>query len=182
MAMTRSSTRSQAIAWFDLDGVGRSPSRFDFAKLNNLNGHYLRAADNGRLVAMVTPRIEEKLGSALSPAGLARLAAGMDGLKARAETLVQLAESALFYLRARPIPIDEKAAKQLNPEARQLLAALAGELDGVAWEPPALEAVVRSFAEKRGVKLGQVAQPFFSKFRVPRMSELNSIHSPKPTT
>jgi glutamyl-tRNA synthetase len=150
---------SQAIAWFDLDGVGRSPSRFDFAKLNNLNGHYLRAADNGRLVAMVTPRIEEKLGSALSPAGLARLAAGMDGLKARAETLVQLAESALFYLRARPIPIDEKAAKQLNPEARQLLAALAGELDGVAWEPPALEAVVRSFAEKRGVKLGQVAQP-----------------------
>jgi glutamyl-tRNA synthetase len=150
---------AQAIAWFDLDGVGRSPSRFDFAKLNNLNGHYLRAADNGRLVALIKPRLEEKLGSALSPAALSRLAAGMDGLKARAETLVQLADSALFYLRARPIPMDEKAAKQLTPEARQLLADLAPALDGVAWEAPALEALVRDFAETRKVKLGQIAQP-----------------------
>ena len=150
---------AQAIAWFDLDGVGRSPSRFDFAKLNNLNGHYLRAADNGRLVALIKPRIEEKLGLHLSPAALTRLAAGMDGLKARAETLVQLADSALFYLRPRPIPMDEKAAKQLTPEARQLLADLAGALDGVAWEALALEALVRNFAETRKVKLGQIAQP-----------------------
>ncbi len=150
---------AQAIAWFDLDGVGRSPSRFDFAKLNNLNGHYLRAADNGRLVELIKPRLEEKLGLPLSPAALSRLAAGMDGLKARAETLVQLADSALFYLRARPIPMDEKAAKQLTPEARQLLADLAAALDGVAWEAPALEALVRDFAETRKVKLGQIAQP-----------------------
>jgi len=150
---------AQAIAWFDLDGVGRSPSRFDFAKLNNLNGHYLRAADNGRLVELVTPRLEEKLGLPLSPAALSRLAAGMDGLKARAETLAQLADGALFYLRARPIPMDEKAAKQLTPEARQLLADLAPALDGVAWEAPALEALVRDFAETRKVKLGQIAQP-----------------------
>jgi len=150
---------AQAIAWFDLDGVGRSPSRFDFAKLNNLNGHYLRAADNGRLVALIKPRLEEKLGLPLSPAALSRLAAGMDGLKARAETLAQLADGALFYLRARPIPMDEKAAKQLTPEARQLLADLAPALDGVAWEAPALEALVRDFAETRKVKLGQIAQP-----------------------
>ncbi len=150
---------AQAIAWFDLDGVGRSPSRFDFAKLNNLNGHYLRAADNVRLVELIKPRLEEKLGLPLSPAALTRLAAGMDGLKARAETLVQLADSALFYLRARPIPMDEKAAKQLTPEARQLLADLAAALDGVAWEAPALEALVRDFAETRKVKLGQIAQP-----------------------
>ncbi len=83
----------------------------------------------------------------------------MDGLKARAETLVQLADSAMFYVRPRPIPMDEKAGKQLTPEARKLLGDLAGELDGMAWEAPTLEALVRGFAEKRQVKLGQVAQP-----------------------
>ncbi|HEY2890661.1 MAG TPA: glutamate--tRNA ligase [Dongiaceae bacterium] len=150
---------AQAIAWFDLDGVGRSPSRFDFAKLNNLNGHYMRIADNARLVALVRPRIETLLGCPLDHAVLARLGAGMDGLKARAETLVQLADSAMFYVRSRPIPMDDKAAKQLTPEARDLLGHLAGELDGVSWEAPALEALVRGFAENRQVKLGQVAQP-----------------------
>jgi glutamyl-tRNA synthetase len=150
---------AQAIAWFDLDGVGRSPSRFDFAKLNNLNGHYLRVADNARLVALARARIETQLGRKLDEGALARLGAGMDGLKARAETLVQLADSAMFYVRSRPIPMDEKAAKQLTPEARQLLGDLAGELDGTTWEAPALEALVRGFAEKRQVKLGQVAQP-----------------------
>ena len=150
---------AQAIAWFDLDGVGRSPSRFDFAKLNNLNGHYLRAADDARLVALIRPRIEKLLGRSLDGTELARLGAGMNGLKARAETLAQLADSAMFYVRPRPIAMDEKAAKQLSPEARQLLGDLAGALDGVAWEAPALEALVRGFAEKRQAKLGQVAQP-----------------------
>jgi glutamyl-tRNA synthetase len=150
---------AQAIAWFDLDGVGRSPSRFDFAKLNNLNGHYLRGADNARLVALIRPRVETTLGSKLDDAALARLMAGMDGLKARAETLVQLADSAMFYVRSRPIPMDDKVAKQLTPEARKLLGDLAGELDGVSWEAAALEALVRGFAEKRKAKLGQVAQP-----------------------
>jgi glutamyl-tRNA synthetase len=150
---------AQAIAWFDLDGVGRSPSRFDFAKLNNLNGHYLRIADNARLVALVRPRLETLSGRSLDSAALARLGTGMDGLKARAETLVQLADSAMFYVRSRPIPMDDKAAKQLTPEARDLLGHLAGELAGVTWEAPALEALVRGFAEKRQVKLGQVAQP-----------------------
>jgi len=149
---------AQAIAWFDLENVGRSPSRFDFAKLNNLNGHYLRGADNARLLALVRPRIETLLGSKLDDAALARLGAGMDGLKARAETIVQLADSAMFYVRSRPIPLDDKVARQLTPEARQLLGDLAGELDGTAWEAPALEALVRGFAEKRQVKLGQVAQ------------------------
>ena len=150
---------AQAIAWFDLDGVGRSPSRFDFAKLNNLNGHYLRAAGNPRLVDLVRPRIEKRLGRTVDSEGAARLVAGMEGLKARAETLEQLADGAMFYVRPRPLVMDEKATKQLTPEARQLLGDLAGELDGVAWETSALEALVRGFAEKRQVKLGNVAQP-----------------------
>ena len=150
---------AQAIAWFDLDGVGRSPSRFDFAKLNNLNGHYVRAADNARLLELVRPRIEAKLGRMIDTEGAARLMAGMDGLKARAETLEQLADSALFYVRERPLPMDEKAAKQLTPEARKLLFDLGNEVDGSAWDAPTLEALVRGFAEKHEVKLGQVAQP-----------------------
>jgi glutamyl-tRNA synthetase len=150
---------AQAIAWFDLDGVGRSPSRFDFAKLNNLNGHYLRGADNARLLELVRPRIEAKLGRMIDTEGAARLVAGMDGLKARAETLQQLAEAALFYVRERPVPMDEKAGKQLTPEACKLLSELAGEIDGAPWDPATLEGLVRGFAEKRQVKLGQVAQP-----------------------
>ena len=91
--------------------------------------------------------------------GGARLAAGMDGLKARAETIEQLADSALFYVRERPLPMDEKAAKQLTAEARKLLFDLGNEIDAAAWDAPSLEALVRGFAEKRQVKLGQVAQP-----------------------
>jgi glutamyl-tRNA synthetase len=150
---------AQAIAWFDLDGVGRSPSRFDFAKLNNVNGHYLRASDDGRLVDLVRPRIEKRLARVLDETALARIAAGMAGLKARAETLEQLADNALFYVRLRPISIDDKAAKLLVPAARALVGELAAELAAGPWSADDLEAAVRRFAEARDLKLGQVAQP-----------------------
>jgi glutamyl-tRNA synthetase len=150
---------AQAIAWFDLDGVGRSPARFDYAKLNNLNAHYLRATADERLVELVRPRVEKHLGRTLENELLGRLRAGMAGLKARAETLEQLAESALFYVRPRPIPIDEKSDRQLTPEARQWLADLAKDLGPVEWQGADLEAAVRGFAEARGLKLGQIAQP-----------------------
>jgi glutamyl-tRNA synthetase len=150
---------AQAIAWFDLDGVGRSPSRFDYAKLNNLNAHYIRAADNARLAELATPRAEKRLGGPLDGEAARRLLAGMDGLKARAETLEQLADNALFYLRPRPIPLNEKATKQLTPEARKLLGELAESLGSGDWQAERLETQVREFAEGRGLKLGQVAQP-----------------------
>ncbi len=150
---------AQAIAWFGLSGVGRSPSRFDFTKLNNLNAHYLRAAGNARLVELVKPRVEMRLGKPLDEEATNRLVAGMDGLKARAETLEQMADGAMFYVRARPIPIDGKANGQLTPEARKLLGELAEELAKVDWHPQGLEVAVRSFAETRGLNLGQIAQP-----------------------
>jgi glutamyl-tRNA synthetase len=90
---------TQAIAWFDLDAVGRSASRFDTAKLDNLNGHYMRAADNERLVALILPRIEAALGYAVDATGKGRLLRGMNGLKQRARTLVELADSAIESLR-----------------------------------------------------------------------------------
>ncbi|HEX9707184.1 MAG TPA: glutamate--tRNA ligase, partial [Steroidobacteraceae bacterium] len=104
---------AQAIAWFDLDAVGKSASRFDFAKLENLNGHYLREAASARLVDEVAPRLEKQLGRPLTALARSRLAAGMDGLKARAKNLVELAENAVFYVIDRPLP--------LNPKAEQIL-------------------------------------------------------------
>ena len=150
---------AQAVTWFDLGGVGRSPSRFDFVKLNNLNAHYIRATDNARLVDLAKPRVEKRLGKPLDSEAARRLTQGMDGLKARAETLEQLAESAMFYVRPRPIPMDDKAGKQLTSEARAHLAELTKELDKAEWKLEALEATVRALAEAKGLKLGQIAHP-----------------------
>jgi len=150
----------QAIEWFDLDGVGRSPSRFDFAKLDNLNGHYIRAADDARLVAQVLPRLEKRLGHAVDDTGTARLLAGMTGLKERAKTLEQLADNALFYVRRRPLPIDAKAAALLTPDARQALGRAVAALTSVEpWDVTAIETAVRGFAAAENLKLGQIAQP-----------------------
>jgi glutamyl-tRNA synthetase len=146
----------QAIKWFDLDGVGRAPSRFDFAKLDNLNGHYLRQADDGHLAVEVAKR----LGVAGDAAAVARLKAGMAGLKARAKTLKELAENAKLYTVARPLTLDDKARAQMTPDARSILAALRTDLGGAAgWSAPDLEAMARTLAETKGIKLGLVAQP-----------------------
>jgi glutamyl-tRNA synthetase len=149
---------AQAIEWFDLGAIGRAPARFDFAKLGNLNGHYLRLIDDARLATLVAPFVERALERALSEPELKRLEAGMPGLKPRAKTLVELAEIAHFYVAHRPIPIDDKAKALLAP-AKQLLGELAANLRDVAWNAPALEAAVRGFAETRGLKLGAAAQP-----------------------
>ena len=150
----------QAIAWFDLDAVGRSASRFDTAKLDNVNAHYLRAADNERLVALILPRIEENLGHSVDATGKSHLLRGMNGLKLRARTLVELADSAMIYVRSRPLELDQKAQAVLTPEARQTLSANLSVLQNVTvWRAPELEQADRTFAEQRGLKLGQVAQP-----------------------
>jgi glutamyl-tRNA synthetase len=146
----------QAIRWFDLDGVGRSPSRFDFAKLDNLNGHYLRQADDTRLATDVTRR----LGVAPDAAIERRLIAGMPGLKARAKTLKELAENARFYTLNRPLAPDGKARALLTGDAAKLLAALRARLAAApSWISADLESEARAFAEANAIKLGQVAQP-----------------------
>jgi glutamyl-tRNA synthetase len=150
----------QAIAWFDIKDVGRSSARFDFAKLDSLNSHYLRQADNAHLVSLVRPFLAKLVGAAPDAAGEARLLRGMDGLKQRARTLADLAASSALYVRPRPIPIDAKAAAILNTDARARLARLMPRLEALdRWNQAALEAAVRSFAESEGVKLGEVAQP-----------------------
>ncbi|HVG81105.1 MAG TPA: glutamate--tRNA ligase [Methylomirabilota bacterium] len=151
-------TTEQAIEWFDLDAVGRSPSRFDFAKLTNLNAHYLREAADERLAADILPRLEAAAGP-LDTVGLDRLRRGMPGLKARARTLVDLAQAAEFYVRKRPVQPDDKAAKLLTPEARARLGRLAEAFKGCDWLGAELEAAARRLAEESGAKLGDLAQP-----------------------
>lgn len=147
-------SRSQAIEWFDLDHVGKSPSRFDFKKLENLNGHYIREADDQRLADLVAAR------RGLASDQKALLARAMPELKMRANTLVQLAESASFLFARRPLEIDPAAAALLTPDARALVAAAHGALAALAdWEPASLEAAIREVAEASGVKLGKLAQP-----------------------
>jgi glutamyl-tRNA synthetase len=149
----------QAIEWFDLDAVGRAAARFDFVKLANLNGHYIRESDDKRLVDLAAPHLERALGRPLEARDRARLLAAMPGLKPRAKTIVELAENARFYLEKRPIPLDDKARALLDEAARRRLGGLAAGLAGVDWQPGALEEAVRRFAERQGIKLGAVAQP-----------------------
>jgi len=147
-------SREQAIDWFDLDHVGKSPSRFDFKKLENLNGHYIREADDQRLADLVAPRL------GLSGEQKALLVKAMPELKTRANTINQLAESAVFLFAARPLDMDEPAVALLTPDARRILAAAHQKLAALAnWDSGSLEAAIREVAEASGVKLGKLAQP-----------------------
>jgi glutamyl-tRNA synthetase len=153
-----------AIAWFDINDVNRAAARLDFAKLDSVNAHYIREADDERLVALVAERLEPGLGRALTNADRARLMQAMPGLKPRAKTIVELAERACFYVAPRPIAPAADAAKVLTGEARALLAEAAEALrDGPsaegAWHSAALEQKIRDFATARAVKLGAIAQP-----------------------
>ncbi|MBI3496912.1 MAG: glutamate--tRNA ligase [Proteobacteria bacterium] len=148
-----------AIRWFDLPSVGRSPARFDLAKLDSINGHYLRHAEDERLALLVEQRLTGG-GRGLDEVRRQRLRRGMASLKQRWKTLNELADASAFYVSPRPLVLSQKAASLLIPEARALLARLATVLAAVTqWEEAELERVVRSFAETEGMKIGQAAQP-----------------------
>ena len=151
---------AQAIQWFDLDGVGKSPSRFDLRKLENLNGHYIREADDGRLAGLLARRLAALIGRDLATAEIETLVRAMPELKPRAKNLNELAENAVFLFQTRPLDFDEKAAQLLAGDAPRLLARAWSALYALdEWSAPATEAAVRGVAESAGVKLGQVAQP-----------------------
>jgi glutamyl-tRNA synthetase len=152
--------RDEAVRWFSLDHVGRSPSRFDMKKLESLNGHYLRTADPYRLASLIDHRIEGALGRGLDAGDVDLLARAMPQLTPRASDLNGLAEGALFLFKARPLDVDEKAAALLEGGARELLAFVHAALSGLdEWSAESTERAVREVVEGHGVKLGQVAQP-----------------------
>jgi glutamyl-tRNA synthetase len=153
-------SRAQAIEWFGLDNVGRSPSRFDFKKLENLNGHYLREADDVRLAAIVAPMVAKLVGRDVTPAEKELLAAAMPALKPRAKTLHEIADGATFLFVPDPLIMDEKAAQVLRDAPEGLLASVTDRLRALpTWSQETVEAAVREESETAGVGLGKLAQP-----------------------
>jgi len=146
-------TPAEAVEVFDLDGIGKSPSRFDLKKLHNLNGHYIRAADDARLATLVASRIGPE-------ADLALLEQAMPVLKLRARDLNELADGAAFLFKTRPIALTEQAAALLDCGAKALLAQLSTRLrTEQGWTAATLEANLKAYAEELGLGLGKLAQP-----------------------
>lgn len=150
-------TTTQAIEWFNLDHVHRSPARFDFAKLENVNAHYMKEANNQRLVDLVAPFIEKK-GIKVDALGRQRLLAGMDELKNRAKTLIQMADEGAFYCKSVPLDFDEKAKANLDPSVLKTLANKLNQLEN--FTPESIEIACKEVAnDLQGGKLGKVAMP-----------------------
>jgi glutamyl-tRNA synthetase len=154
----------QMVALFDLEHVGRSAARFDLTKLENLNGHYLRAMSDAEVLAAIEkllPHLPD--GTALAARiakQLDRLLAAMSGLKERAKTLVELIDSANYVLVDRPLELDEKARELLSPEGRAIVARMLKLLEAIEhWTVEATEAALRAYAEREGLKLSALAQP-----------------------
>nr|PZN84021.1 MAG: glutamate--tRNA ligase [Pseudomonadota bacterium] len=157
-------TTEQMIEWFDLDGIGRSPARFDFAKLEDLNGYYIRNTPDDELLERTKQALPEmengrELEARFASAGWEKLAAALPSLKTRSKTLKELVDGAAFIIAERPLALDEKATKLLTEDARKVLGRLLPRLEAAEWTASALETEVRSFAEAEGLKLGGVAQP-----------------------
>jgi len=155
----------EMIAAFDLPGIGRSAARFDFAKLENLNGHYIRHSDDQSLVKMFEEVLEfvpngADLKRKLNAATRAKLLQAMPSLKERAKTLIELIDSAYYIFADRPLEMDAKASALLTPESRQLIGRLRVALETIKdWSAESTESTMRAFADQNGLKFGAVAQP-----------------------
>ena len=156
----------QMIEWFTLGGIGKSAARFDFAKLENLNGLYMRDTPVGELLdalVAVLPHVDggpEMLSALAEPDNRAKLLSAMPGLKERAKTLIELQTSSLFLFAKRPLAMEEKAAGLLDDGGREVMAALLPALEKQSdWTVESLEQAVRDFATAQDLKLGKVAQP-----------------------
>jgi glutamyl-tRNA synthetase len=150
---------------FDLPAIGRSAARFDFAKLENLNGHYIRHSDDQSLVTQFESVLDyipdgADLKAKLNETTRAQLLRAMPSLKERAKTLLELIAGSYFIFADRPLEIEPKAAALLTRETRALIGQLRSALEAVTeWTSEATEAAMRNFAEANNLKLGAVAQP-----------------------
>ena len=150
----------QAIEWFDLSAVGKSPSRFDITKLTSLNAKYLRETSSTLLADMIEPTLGKRLGRNLSEEEKSRIIVGLDGLKKRAKTVVELAHSAFFYIEPRPITLNEKAINAIAMGGMDKIRSLRDKLHSLTeWTRDALETTINDLAKDEGIKLGGFAQP-----------------------
>jgi glutamyl-tRNA synthetase len=155
----------ELIQAFDLPAVGRSAARFDFAKLESLNGHYIRSGDDQALVAAFEDVLKfapsgSDIQNRLNDKTRAQLLQAMPGLKERAKTLLDLVDSAAFIFAPRPLALDAKAAALVTDEMRKLIGTLRDILATVSpWTAETTENAIRTFAEQGSLKLGAIAQP-----------------------
>ena len=153
-------TSEEAMKIFELSDIGQSPSRMDFAKLANVNAHYMKQCDDDRLIALLLPYLEKELGAKPDDVGLQRLKRGLHDLKERAQTLIDLAKVGSFYLRPRPLPLTEDAAKVLDQPTRALVGEMKQALDGLSeFKHDKIETLLKEFSAKKELKLGKVAMP-----------------------
>lgn len=156
---------AQMIEWFDIVDINKGAARFDFQKLEAINGQYIRARDSEELTNTLIDTLGyfeggEAMLAALDDTKRAQLLAAMPGLKDRAKTLVELMDGAQFLFAQRPLPLDEKAATILNDEGRALLKSVLPALEATTeWTAAALDSTARAFAEEKNLKLGKIAQP-----------------------
>ena len=155
----------QLVEWFNLESIGKSAARFDFAKLENLNGHYIRHTPDDRLLAQFIdflPHAEggPELKAKIDERMMAKLLRAMGGLKERAKTLVELMNGSRFLFAERPLPMDEKASQIIRDGGSEVLAGVLGVLERVDnWLAQDIEIAVKTYADSAGLKLGKVAQP-----------------------
>lgn len=143
----------EAIDLFTLDGVGKSPSRFDIKKLENLNGHYIREADDARLAELAAANMGGDVDEAL-------LEKAMPVLKTRAKKIDDLVEGASFLFASVPLEMTEKAAKLLTDDGKVILAKVSERFKSEKnWTFEALEATTKALAEELELGFGKLAQP-----------------------
>lgn len=155
--------QKQAIEWFDLSGVGKSSSRFDMDKLNNLNSHYINQCDNAHLVELVLPKVSQLIDGGIAPEAKTRLINGMSGLKERVKNIIELADNAQIYCITRPVIIEGKAAAALDDLGLKMIEAAIQELSILElWSNKKLNQIIHKIAEKNDIGLGKIAQPLRS--------------------
>lgn len=149
----------QAIAWFNLDSVGRGPARFDFDKLDSLNAHYIRQMNPADILPMIENELENTIGTNLSDIERARILRGLPSIVERAKRLPDIAEASTLYCNMRPVSVTEKAANMLSGQG-PLIRAVANELEALTdWSTEVVKAAIMSFAQARDLKMGKVMQP-----------------------
>lgn len=152
-------TDAQAKDWFGMDGIGKSPARFDLKKLENLCGQHIAVAEDAALLQEIIAYLAATEQTPLTQAQSDGLGRALYCLKERAKTFPELLEKAHFVLTKTPIEPDAKALKNLDPVSRGILAALTPQLQDASWSRQDLEAVLNRFAEDQGTKFGKLAGP-----------------------
>lgn len=152
-------TTEQATEWFGLEGIGKSPARLDFKKLENLSGQHIAASENAALLRQIDEFLAATGAEPLGDAHRDGLERALDFVKSRAKTIPDLLEKAHFILSDRPLDRDEKSRQALDPVSRSILVELTSHLQNANWTREALEADLNAFAEARNLKFGKLAQP-----------------------